>query len=725
MLSLSDRCDHAYHLLSHGMASSALSEFRLLAKEDPRCCKALTGCGIALAEMQMPNKAIRYFRLAYHVSPEDPAVINNLANAYKGLELLEQAEDLYKRAIRSAPGFPLYVLNLTTLLLSAKRYREACHLLVKLTSQNPDIYDAWMQLGAIHLASKRHSEAISAFSNALQIKPNDPQSCIALARIRLLECEFSLAIPLAAKALSHDADNIEAINVLGLSYLKLGGIEQALVCYTRLCELILPSCIDLHASLAKELIASGRHDDVLREYALVVKRNPNSDQVWFELGSLYLMSKKLDEAADAFKQVLKLNPSSAPTHCNLALLSVSRGAFKEAFEGFDVAIQSDPGLPAPYINRGHLSRQLGDVDSAVQYYRRCLSVCPGFAEAHYSLSLCIDGNEDSLPLRDCEELLEQKPDLPSRICLEFAIAKYKSDRGDLECMKHYLRANALKFESLDWNRPDYEKVYRDSVRLSEALINKESRLSNFQPTALEHSSFSHRPIFIIGLPRSGSTLVETILSMNPHVLALGESDVLHRSIQKYADKLDKGASCRLEQIYFGLLEPVNPGLNHVEASVNKMLTNYVHAHLLLQVFESPRIIHVHRNIMDNVLSLLVNNFSDGCEWTFCLEEIYHYIIAYRSIIEDIDSRFPGEIFHCNYDELVSCPRKYIPRLTQFCGFSWDERFLDPHRSRRLVNTASALQVRKPINAKSVGGWKRYEDDLSPVANRLANAGFRF
>lgn len=725
MSSHSERCDTAYQLLSHGMPSRALSEFRLLAKEDPRCCKALTGCGIALAEMQMPNRAIRYFRLAYHVSPDDPAVINNLANACKGLELLEQAEDLYRRAIGFAPEIPLYVLNLTTLLLSAKRYREARHLLVKLTNRTPSNYDAWMQLGAIHLASEQHGEAISAFSNALQIKPNDPQSCIALARTRLLECEFSLAIPLAAKALSHDADNIEAINILGMSYLKLGGIDQALICYVRLCELILPSSVELHASLAQALIASGRHDDVLREYNSIVKRNPNSDQAWFELGSLYLMSKKLDKAADAFKQVLRLNPSSAPAHCNLALLSVSRGAFKEAFEGFDAAIRSDPGMPAPYINRGHLSRQLGDVDSAVQYYRKCLNMCPGFAEAHYSLSLCIDGNEDSLPLRDCEALLEKEPDIPSRICLEFAIAKYKSDRGDLDCMKHYLRANALKFESLDWNRPDYEKIYHDSVRLAEALVNKESQLSNSEATMLENSSFTHRPIFIIGLPRSGSTLVETILSMNPHVLALGESDILHRSIQKYADKLEKGVYCRLEQIYYGLVESANPGMNYVESSVNKMLTNYVHASLLLQVFESPRIIHVHRNIMDNVLSLLVNNFSDGCEWTFCLEEIYHYIIAYRSIIEDIDSRFPGRIFHCNYDELVTCPRKYIPRLTQFCGFIWDEHFLDPHRSRRIVNTASALQVRKPINAKSVGGWKRYEDDLSVVANRLANAGFRF
>ena len=218
-------------------------------------------------------------------------------------------------------------------------------------------------------------------------------------------------------------------------------------------------------------------------------------------------------------------------------------------------------------------------------------------------------------------------------------------------------------------------------------------------------------IFIVGMPRSGSTLLESILSMSNDVYDLGEINILEES---FLECKKSKQDINLAQLY---REKVN---NKTESHIttNKWLYNYQYAGIIARDIPNSKIIHCYRNPLDNILSIYRAYFNRGNEYSSSLIDCTRVYLDQEEIMSEYKNRYKSKIYDLNYDLLVSDPNKEIKSLISWLGWGWDEKYLSPHLNPRSVSTASSVQVRSPINSKSIGGWKNYKDMLKPAIEIL-------
>jgi hypothetical protein len=243
------------------------------------------------------------------------------------------------------------------------------------------------------------------------------------------------------------------------------------------------------------------------------------------------------------------------------------------------------------------------------------------------------------------------------------------------------------------------------------------------------------PIFIIGMPRSGSTLVDQILSSHPEVSSAGETAILPQSIRSFASEETRGlfgmkqpsitqqlvgalSPALLDDIAAKYLERTKAISGGARRVVDKMLFNYFSTGLIRLALPEAKIIHTTRDPVDIGLSLWRLNFGPGMQWCYDQRDIARYYLSYKKVMAHWNKIFPGEIFEANYETVVAQQEQQTRRLLEYCGLPWDDRCLDFHKTERQVKTASAAQVRKPIYASSAGKWKKYERYLGPLIEGL-------
>ena len=216
---------------------------------------------------------------------------------------------------------------------------------------------------------------------------------------------------------------------------------------------------------------------------------------------------------------------------------------------------------------------------------------------------------------------------------------------------------------------------------------------------------SPESIFIVGMPRSGSTLLESILSMNAKVDDLGESSILEKLLQEINPKLS------LAERYWQKIRDHN---KQSIKTTNKNLYNYLYVGIVANNIPNSKIIHCFRNPLDNILSIYRANFATGNQYSSSLIDCAKVYLNQEKVMYEYKKKFQRKIYDLNYDSLVSNSNQEIKSLISWLGWQWDDKFLSPHLSKRSVSTASNIQVRSPINSKSVGGWQNYKDMLKPA-----------
>ena len=219
-------------------------------------------------------------------------------------------------------------------------------------------------------------------------------------------------------------------------------------------------------------------------------------------------------------------------------------------------------------------------------------------------------------------------------------------------------------------------------------------------------------IFIVGMPRSGSTLLESIISMNNDVFDLGEVHILEES---YLEKKQVHQGLTLAELYWNKVTQYNSKL---KITTNKMLYNYQYTGIIASQIPNALIIHCYRNPLDNILSIYRANFASGNTYSSSLTDCTKVYIDQDEIMTEYKSKYKYKIYDMDYDSLVTNPDQEIKSLISWLGWKWDELYLYPHLNPRSVSTASSVQVRSPINKKSVGGWKNYEVMLQPAIELL-------
>ena len=456
--------------------------------------------------------------------------------------------------------------------------------------------------------------------------------------------------------------------------------------------------IDQLITKAFELQAQGKKLEAAKYYQYLIKQGTKDCRVFSNYGAFLNEIGKRKESELSCRKAIELNPNYAHAHCNLGNALRDLGKLKEAGFYYDKAIQLNPNLGVAHSNLGTILRDLGKLKEAEFYYLKAIQLNTDLSIAFFCLSNLKLSNTNTIWRNQLfsKNLLKNKSQI-ELINIYFARANILHKEQNYKDSSIYLKlANNLK---LDLKPTKPEVIFNKSKIL---LIE-----SNKQDINLEKDTNFPESIFIVGMFRSGSTLLESILSMRTDVYDLGEIDFLEKSF--FESKKSKKRS-DLSQLYW---EKIN-NKTKLNITTNKNLFNYQFTGIIAQKIPNSKIIHCFRNPLDNILSIYKAHFAERDEYSSSLLDIAKVYLDQEEVMTQYKKRFRSKIYDLNYDLLVSNPTQEIKSLITWLGWKWDDKYYSPHLNPRSVTTASTVQVRSPINTKSLGGWKNYKDMLRPA-----------
>jgi tetratricopeptide (TPR) repeat protein len=384
------------------------------------------------------------------------------------------------------------------------------------------------------------------------------------------------------------------------------------------------------------------------------------------------------------------------------------------------------GVDCSGDDASNILKEQGKFDDAMAHYGRAIAIRPDYAEAHYNRSEIKTFSKDDADLAALEALADGD-DLPAdqALAIHFALAKALEDIGDhARAFEHLRKGNALKQRQINYDEP--------------ALVNLFQRVSavfdgNLFDRFRGEGNPSSVPIFVLGMPRSGSTLIEQILASHPQIHAAGELGDLEAAASRLLNHrdqatqypecvpaLDGAALRRLGQSYLASLPALADGRVRI---VDKLPGNFVHIGLIRLILPNARIIHTMRDPIDTCVSCYSKLFTAGVSFSYDLAELGRHYRRYRELMTHWRSVLPPDaILDVSYEDVVDDLEGQARRLIDYCGLPWDDRCLSFHRNSRPVKTASAVQVRKPLFRSSLQRWRRYEADIAPL---LRESGISF
>ncbi|WP_413678886.1 tetratricopeptide repeat-containing sulfotransferase family protein [Prochlorococcus sp. MIT 0916] len=633
--------------------------------------RVFSNYGAILQDLGKSQDAELLYRKAIEIKPNLAIAHYNLGNTLTDLGNLKEAEISYRKAIELDPTFAIAHYNLGNTLTDLGNLKEAEISYRKVIELDPTFAIAHYNLGNILNDLDNLKEAEISYRKAIELDPTFAMAHSNLGNIlqglgKLQEAEISLR-----KAIEIKPDYAEAHSNLGNILQGLGKLQEAEISLRKAIE-IKPDYAEAHSNLGNILQGLGKLQAAEVSIRKAIELNPDFAMAYSNLGGILIDLGKLREAEVSFRKAIELNPDFAMAHSNLGGILIDLGKLREA----EVSI------------------------------RKAIEIQPNFARAYYSLSL--------LKIADKNKILQNH--LFSKSILH---NKLKKDKIDI----YFARANILHKEKKYEESSKYLTL-ANKLKLDiqpskpEIIFNKSKVLlieSNKKEINQKEQGKSPESIFIVGMFRSGSTLLESILSMNPNVDDLGEIKILEESFF-VSRKINQ--SLTLPEEYLKRIKDLK---NQSNITTNKNLFNYQYTGIIAREIPNSKIIHCFRNPLDNILSIFRAHFTHGNEYSSSLVDCAKVYLDQDEIMTEYKNRFRSKIYDLNYDLLVSDPNQEIKSLISWLGWEWDNKYLSPHLNPRSVSTASSVQVRSPINSKSIGGWKNYKDMLKPAMEILTQA----
>ncbi|NNF77541.1 MAG: tetratricopeptide repeat protein [Rhizobiales bacterium] len=506
------------------------------------------------------------------------------------------------------------------------------------------------------------------------------------------------------------------------------------------------------------LLAQRQFSEGASEADKFAKLWPDHPLGWTVLGMCLTALGSFQEAEPALRQAVPLAPNSAPVGNCLGVVLKALGRAAEARSVFEQALSNDemfmearfnlaqtlrdlylhpeaitelrtvlahlPEDTAVHMALAHSLKETGALAEAEERYRALLSHETTRPEAYFHLSTMKTFTREDADLKAILALLNRKPDRPSdRIHLHFAAGKALQDVNDdpAAAFVHYQSANAMKRAASHYD------VHHDVASLAKVQRHFPSAEPLIETP--RGADFGPAPIFIVGMPRSGTTLIEQILASHQQVSPGGERTDLERSAKAlevktgvlfptWEETLGVGEAEELSRTYLGALHAVDPGARWI---TDKGRKNFKLLGLVAQTLPGAKIIHVRRQPLDTCFSCYTQLFPDGNLFSYDLLDLATYYTAHQSLAAHWEKILPSsQLLSVDYETLIAEPEDTIRSLLEFCGLEWDDNCLHFHTTARPVKTPSAVQVRTPLYRSSVGRWEPYKDQLGPLIQGLSN-----
>jgi len=467
------------------------------------------------------------------------------------------------------------------------------------------------------------------------------------------------------------------------------------------------------------LYSQGQIQEALRASETLIKDYPNTPLLYNISGACYKALGQLDAAVKRYEQALAIKPDFTEAHSNLGLTLHELGQLEEAVKRYEQALAIKPDYAETHYNLGNTLQELGQLEEAVKHYEQALAIKPDFAEAHQNLSKFKRYSAEDSQITQMESLLStDELDQSYRMHLCFALAKAFEDIGQHNDLFRVLHeGNRLRKKDLNYSL-DQDKNLHCIIRKlfhSQRSICKYSK--SYEPPSVQ-------PIFIVGMPRSGTTLVEQIIASHHAVHGAGELDYLNNiitpiinyNLNHQPSSLSKETHQSIRKQYLDSLTKLNVPEKII---TDKMPLNFQYIGFILSAFPEAKIIHLKRDAIATCWSIYKHYFnSKGNGFSYNQNDLASFYHLYTDLMVFWHQQFPDKIYDLCYEELTTNQEEETRQLLSYCDLDWDKNCLNFHTNKRPARTASAIQVRQKMYQGSSEAWRKHEARLQPLINAL-------
>lgn len=629
-----------------------------------------------------------------------------------------------KRAVKLAPQAASIHANLGEVLRQAGQKKDAAKALEDAVKIDPNNAQALNNLGIIRYDEGKFEEAVNYYRRAIAVRPSMAEALNNLGNALRMVGDVDGAMQAYQDALIHREIYPEAYNNLGTLLQQDKQLDEA---EHALKKAIAQNSryIEAHNNLAQLYFAQKKEVDALRVLGDALKFAPTNAQTL--LITARIQNKRNNHAAaeQATRAVLKDDPNNAEALVLLGQVLHETDRYDEAIQVLEKAVKLNPDNPEGLNFYGVALKSVGRLDEARDYILKSLKLNDSMYGAYANLNDLIDFSKDvGAELFDRMDAIFEaasSKDAEQFLPLHFAYAKALDDRGEHErALDHYIIGGRMKRAQLDYKEEETFGFFDAIKEVFPKEIFTDRKFAGIN---------DERPVFIIGMPRSGSTLVEQILSSHPDVYGAGEVKYLSRalgqlrdrfpSLPKFPQMMNKITQAQLEIVGKNYLAALTKDAGEAKRITDKLLTNYFFVGLIHLLYPKAKFIHTARDPIDTCLSGFTKLFKDDMPHSYDLGELGRYYGKYRELMAYWEEVLPkGTIKTVVYEDVVANTEKEAKELIKFLGLDWNDKCLEFHKSDRPVKTASVAQVRKPIYKTAVKRWKKYGAGLKPLADAI-------
>jgi tetratricopeptide (TPR) repeat protein len=700
----------------------ALAAWRAAAALDPLHVAARNNLGSLLLTLHRPADAEAAFREALALAAGDAALRNNLGNALAAQGRHAEAVTHYEAAVVLAPDLAEAHNNLGLARQALGEPERALASFERARMLRPDYAMAHGNAGAALAALGRHADALAAFRRVVELAPQAAEAHNEIGNALAALGRYRDALPAFRQALALNPALAEAHNNLANALAALDQHAEAVPHYRQALALQ-PAFAEACSNLGVALAALGNGEEAIAQCSRSVALAPDDSKLRVNFASALVKLKRHEEALQHFDAAIALSPDDAHAHHDhgVALEALNRSA--EALASFERALAIAPDFADARNSLGQSLTTLGRLAAGRQAFARAAELAPRRADFHRNLALATPTRVGDAHLAAMEDLLRDIDSLEARQQLElhFALGKAYADLGDhARAFAHWRDGNALKRGLLAY--PEAEMLaWFERIRAVFTSELMRARQGAGDPSEV--------PIFIVGMPRSGTTLVEQVLASHPQVFGAGELHNFGRAItdlggtqaaEAYPDIVPAWTPAQLGRLGARYMDELRAMAPDAPRITDKLPANFQYVGLIHLALPRARIVHVGRDPVDTCVSCFSKLFAvDNLPFSYDLGELGRYYRAYATLMQHWRAVLPpGTMLELQYEDLVADFEPQARRLLAHCGLDWDPRCLAFHELDRPVRTASAAQVRQPLYAGSVARHQNYGGMLRPLMEAL-------
>ncbi|ODU53363.1 MAG: hypothetical protein ABS98_00965 [Lysobacteraceae bacterium SCN 69-48] len=632
-----------------------------------------------------------------------------------------QAKRQANEILKATPGHPGAQLLLGMAASAEGDHLHAAAILAPLTVMQPRFAMAWLALGVACKGAGQPAAATDALNKAIALQPSLPCAWLTLAEVR-----FAAGDDIGADAAylqhlhqsHHDPVLTRCFGLLTGNRLQ----EAAQLLDRRLRQQ--PGDVAAMRMLAEVEIRSGRNAEAIKLLERVLERAPGFDAARQNYAVALNRSNRYSEALGELDVLLGKQPDNQVLKSMRATVLGKLGEYETAIATYEGILQTNPERAELWLNYGHALKTAGRRDDSIAAYRRCIALRPEIGVAWWSLANLKTVRFLAADIAAMRAQLQRDDlDEDSRLHLEFALGKAQEDAGDYaDAFIHYRSGNALRRRQLPY---DADQARASTLQTMQACSHRffAERAGSGCPAA--------DPIFVVGMPRAGSTLIEQILASHPLVegtmelpaiiaitrdLRLRDGNPGNTSYHEVLAGLDHDGLCALGEHYLERTR-VQRKLGR-PFFIDKMPNNFAHVGLIHLILPKAKIIDARRHPLACGLSNFKQHFARGQAFSYDLADMGRYYADYVALMAHFDQVLPGRVHRVIYEEMVDDTETQVRALLAYCGLEFDQRCLRFFENDRAVRTASSEQVRRPIYRDGVDQWRHFEPWLGPLKQAL-------